>query len=367
VKLFFKKLFYSLILSFTVISFAFNLVYFRGYSDDVKEPVYSIESLLKLKYILNDKCDENYFHEAQFADLGITVFTNIIFSKTFMDKNDCKIHCIITFKDKDKYVFNEDFNKENFVSDGSKFYIKFGNNSYIKYENNVYKLHVSNDRINLNLNYEVVSPPQIFGDGIVSINSRNYLAFSWPVVGAKVRGELLYNNEKIILSGRGSIGHDYSHVAPINNPRKWRSFWFYNDKYTVHVHTIVFTDGSQIDRVAIYKDNKLIKYFLNSGLKQYNYINDYNNFSYPTRFDINFTDEKNDSITASIHLKEITDKIQAFAHLTPTIHKIAALAVGEMWAYRFWTDADVTFRINGIDETIRIKGIGNYVDTDKGK
>jgi len=359
------KLLTALILSSVIVPLAFNLEYFRGYSDDSEKTTYSIESLLKLKYSTSEKCDENYFHEAQFPDLGITIFTNIIFSKTFMDKNDCKIHCVITFKDKEKLVFNEDFNKEKLVSESSKFYIKFGNNNYIRYENNVYKLHVSNEKINLNLNYEIISPPQIFGDGIVSINSRNYLAFSWPVVGARVRGELVCNNENISLDGRGSVGHDYTRVAPINNPRKWRSFWFYSDKYTVHVHTIVLTDGSQIDRIAIYKDNKLMKYFLNSGLKQCGYIKDNNNFSYPTQFNINFTDEKNDSITASIHLKEITDKIQAFANLSPGIHKIAAMAVGEMWAYRFWTDADISFRINGVDETVRIKGIGNYVDTDK--
>ncbi|MBN2545139.1 MAG: hypothetical protein JXB50_05030 [Spirochaetes bacterium] len=365
--LFFKKLFYILLLSFIIVLHSFNLEYFRGYSDDVNEPVYSIESLLKLKYVTNEKCNENYFHEAQFPDLGITIFTNIIFSKTFMDKNDCKLHCIITFKDKERYVFNEDFNKENFYSSNDKFNIRFGSKCYIKYENNIYRMHIENNKLSLNLNYEVVSPPQIFGDGIISINSRNYLGFSWPVVGAKVHGALNYNNEKITLKGRGSIGHDYSHVAPINNPRKWRSFWFYNDKYTVHVHTIVLTDGSQIDRVAIYKDNKLVKYFLNSGLIQSDYIKDNNNFSYPTQFIINFTDEKNDTIRASIQLKGITDRIQAFAHLTPTVHKIAAMAVGEMWAYRFWSVMHISFTINGINESIRITGIGNYVDTDKGQ
>ena len=65
------------------ISLSFSLEYFKGYSSKEKPPVYSTLSLLKTKYNDESNKNENYFHDAYFPDKGITIFTNIIFSKAF--------------------------------------------------------------------------------------------------------------------------------------------------------------------------------------------------------------------------------------------------------------------------------------------
>lgn len=362
---FMKKTFILFLFIFlSIINSIFSLEYFRGYFDDKKETSYSIESLLRIRYKNDEKCNENYFHEAQFKDIGVTIFTNIIFSKTFMDKKDCKLHCVITFKDGEKYVLNQDFNRDEIIIDNDRFFLKF-NNSYMSYNNKVYSLHVEDNNINLTLTYQITNPPQIFGDGLITLNSKNYMGFSWPIVGAVVKGSLIYKNNQISLSGRGSVGHDFNRVSALNNPRKWRSFWFYNDTYTVHIHTIILTDGTSIDRVSVYKNGQILRNFLNTGLEVKNFVKDINNFYYPKSFEINYKSERADQIKAIITVKDITDKIQAFSTLTPTIHKLASLAVGEMWVYRFWADADIKLVVDGVEERIIISGLGNYVDTDK--
>ena len=78
----------------------FSVENFKGYSSKNSPPVYSIISLLESKYEKDSRWNENYFHDAQFPEQGITIFTNIIFSKAFFGEKGCKFNCIITFDDK---------------------------------------------------------------------------------------------------------------------------------------------------------------------------------------------------------------------------------------------------------------------------
>ena len=190
------------------------------------------------------------------------------------------------------------------------------------------------------------------------------MAFSQPIIGAHVSGNLKYRNKNIKLKGRGSVGHDYNVVSPIKTPRKWRSFWFYNDKYSINMHTVILTNETQIDRVAVFKNGKLLKTFLNTGLKTKNYLHDNKtNFTYPTVYSINYMDNEGDEITANINLNKLTDKIQVFEYLSPVIHSIVTLAVGELWNYRFWSNAEFMIKVDNKKEVIKINGIGNYVDS----
>ncbi|MCK4798173.1 MAG: hypothetical protein KAT05_12375 [Spirochaetes bacterium] len=345
--------------------FLFNLEIFKGYSSKDSSSVYSVASLLESKYVENSKWNENYFHEAQFPEQGITIFTNIIFSKAFTDKKGCKFNCTITFGDKKKYTFNQDYGPDEFEALKKGFSIKFGDN-FIELKGNNYKIHLENKNVYLDLNYKIVNPPHIFGDGIIAIDKKSYMAFSQPIVGAYISGDLRYKNKNIKLKGRGSVYHDYNVISPIKTPRKWRSFWFYNDKYAIDIHTVILTNGSQIDRITIMKNGKLLKNFLNTGLKTDNFLYDNKTkFSYPTTYSINHTDNDGNKILANINLKDFTDKIQVFEHLSPITHSIVTLAIGEMWAYRFWSIAKFTMEINGKKEVIKMNGIGNYVDIDK--
>jgi hypothetical protein len=240
--------------------------------------------------------------------------------------------------------------------------MKFQDN-FIELNDNNYKIHIEDKNLNLNLNYKITNPPHIFGDGIITINSRNFLAFCQPIVGAYVDGNMQYKNKNFELNGRGSVNHDYSVIAPIKTPRQWRSFWLYNDKYSIIIHTFILPDNTQIDRIIIYKDNKLFKSFLNTGLQTYNVIHDKEtNFKYPTTYAISYKDDLGDKIQAKISFKSFTDKIQIFEHLSPLLHSVVSLAVGEFYNYRFWSKADIILKINDNQEEIKINGLGCFVD-----
>ena len=359
-----KKIVVNIIFIFLFINLLlFSREHFKGYSSKKNsQPVYSVASLLESKYTKDPKWNENYFHEAQFPDQGITIFTNIIFSKSFIGKKGCKFNCIITFDNKEKYTFNKDYGPDDFSVDKQSFLIKFGSN-YIELKGNNYSVHLQNKDINLKLDYKICNLPCIFGDGIVMIDSKSYLAFSQPIIGAYVSGDLQYKDKNIKLKGRGSVDHDFNVVPPIKTPRKWRSFWFYNDKYSISIHTVILTNKTQIDRVTIFKDGNILKSFLNTGLQSKKYLYDNKtNFTYPTVYSINYIDNEGDEIRANINLNKLTDKIQVFEYLSPVVHSIVSLAVGELWAYRFWSDAEFMIKVDNKKEVIKIKGIGNYVD-----
>ena len=357
----YKKIIIFMLLFSINLSF-FNLEHFKGYSSSNKETKYSVASLMQSKYMNDKRWNENYFHEAQFPELGITIFTDIIFTNSLFDKKGCKLNCIITFKDNVKYVFNKNYERDEIIAKKEGFSIKFKEN-FIKLNGNNYKIHIEDNNINLNLNYEICNPPHIFGDGIITINSRNFLAFCQPIVGAYVKGDMNYQGKNIKLNGRGSVNHDYNVIAPIKTPRQWRSFWLYNDQYSIVIHTFILLDKTQIDRIIIYKDNKLLKSFLNTGLEIGNMICDKKtNFNYPLSYKISHKDELGDEIHVNINLNSISDKIQIFEHLSPVVRSIVTLAVGEFYNYRFWSKADIKLKINNNSETIKINGIGNYVD-----
>lgn len=357
-----QKLITILILLFLINTSFFNLENFKGYSSKSKQTEYSVTSLMQSKFINNKRWNENYFHEAQFPEQGITIFTNIIFTNSLFDKKSCKLNCIVTFKNQTRYVFNQNYDRDEIIAKKEGFSIKFKEN-YIELKGNNYKIHIEDQNFNLNLNYEIINPPHIFGDGTITINSKNFLAFCQPIVGAYVTGNMHYKEKNIVLNGRGSVNHDYSVIAPIKTPRQWRSFWLYNDKYSIVIHTFVLLDNTQIDRVIIYKDNKLLKSFLNTGMKLDNMILDEKtNFSYPVSYTISYKDELGDEIQANINLTNITDKIQVFEYLSPLVYSVVCLAVGELYNYRFWARADINLKVNNEHEIIKITGIGNYVD-----
>ncbi len=358
----FQKKIILLILIFLINISIFNLEHFKGYSSKEKQPNYSVASLMQSKYMNDKRWNENYFHEAQFPEQGITIFTNLIFSNSFFDKKSCKLNCIITFKDHTKYVFNQDFSREEIIANKEIFSLKFGEN-FIELKDYNYKVHIKDQNINLNIEYKICNPPHIFGDGIITVDSRSFLAFCQPIAGAYVDGNLEYKNKNISLNGRGSVNHDYNVIAPIKTPRKWRSFWFYNDTYTVVIDTVILLDQTQIDRIIIYKDNKLLKSFLNTGLKTNNLLYDKEiKFHYPASYSISHVDESGNEIQANIKFEKNTDKIQIFGHLSPVLYSIVSLAVGELYAYRFWANATIKLTLNDKIETIKISGIGNYVD-----
>ena len=354
----------SSICIFTAILF-YPLDIFKGYDDNDSANNYSLLSLLESKYTNDSKWNENYFHDAIFPENGITIFTNIIFSNSFISKKGCKFHCIITFNDGTKYVFNKDYKENEYTTSKNKFLMTFDENKIELIDNNYY-LKLKDDNINLTLKYEIKNPPHRFGSGIINIDSNNFLAFSQPIAGADVIGSIVYKDKSITLSGKGSLNHDYSVTAPLKNPLKWRSFWLYNDNYTILINTIILKDNTQVDRVIIYREGKILKSILNAGLKSYNYTIDKKNaFNYPQNFLINYSDKNGDNIIAQISFKEFTDKIQAFSHLSSFVHTVVSNTVGEMWVYRFWADASFKIKIGTLNETINISGIGNYVDVDK--
>jgi len=357
-----KKTFLIILIFIILFSNIAAVKQFAGYSSKSSNTNYSVTALLDSKHFNDSNWNENYFHEAQFLSEGITIFTNIIFSNSFFDKKSCKLNSIITFKNGKKYIFNKDFEKITKNINNANFALNLDNN-YVVLEGNNYKIHIEDSNINLNLNYKIVNQPHIFGDGIVNLDSKNFLAFSQPIAGAVVSGTLKYENSEIKLIGKGSLNHDYNLLPPVKNPKKWRSFWLYDDKYTVLINTFILNDNTQIDRVVIYKDNKLLKSFLNCGLETKNYQIDQNTgFSYPAVFSINYKDSDQDEIKAELYYKNSTDKIKAFEQLSPVLHKIVASVVGEMWVYRFWADAEFTLKVNGNDEHIKISGLGNFVD-----
>lgn len=342
-----------------------SLEVFKGYSPKDKKSVYSVASLLESKYEKNSRWNENYFHDAIFPDKGITIFTNILFYNGVFNNNASKFNCVITFDKEEKYVFDKEYNIDDYQIHEKGFRIDFDKN-HIELKDNIYILHVEDEKINLDLEYKIINPPNIFGDGIITIDNKSHLAFSEPISGAIISGNLKYDGEIIALKGRGSVSHDYNVLSVLKNPTKWRSFWLYNDEYSVNIHTVILTDGTQVDRVVIFKDNKLVKNFLNTGLVEKNYIEDKETeFSYPSYYTIDHTDNEGDSIKARIYTKGITDKIQVFEGLSPALHSLVVLVVGEMWAYRFWSDANIEINVNGNSKNIKISGIGNFVDTDK--
>jgi len=357
-----------LILLFMIMcSAVFSIEYFKGYSSKKGEQ-YSVASLLMTKYEEDSRWNENYFHEAQFRDQGITIFTNIVFSNTFMKGKGCKFNCMINFKNGEKYTFNRDFGSDELIIKKDGFNINVGNNYIRLIDQNNYILFFKDkdNDVELKLNYNIVNPPQIFGDGIVTIDNKTFLSYSQPIVGAYVTGTLLYKNRKISLNGRGSVDHDYGVGSPLKVPRKFRSFWFYNDKYSIVIHTIIFPDNKQIDRVSICKDGKIFKSFLNTGLLTANLVKDCtNNFNYPQKFYISYNDKDGDMIYSNIKLNSVTDKIQPFAELSPALHTIVVKAVGEMWIYRFWAEAEFIIVVDNSKEIIKIKGMGNYIDMQK--
>lgn len=342
-----------------------SVEFFKGYKSD-KSQNYSILSLLKSKYLEDDaKWNENYFHEAQFPEQGITIFTNIIFSKAFIDKKGCKFNCIITFDDEANYSYDKDYSSEELTFSRKGFAISFDQNS-IKLDGNNYILTINNEDINLSLNYKIINPPQIFGDGVIAIDSKNFIAFTEPIIGAHVSGNLAYKNKNIALQGRGSVGHDYNQVTPIKNPRKYRSFWLYNDNYSVNIHSIELTNKEQIDRISIYNNGTLLKSFLNTGLSIDDYTHDKTvNFKYPKKYTIDHKDKTGNEIKATINYRKATNRIEVFEKLSPAIRKLVTLAVGEMWIYRFWADATFSLKIDEKQENFTIKGIGSYLDTTK--
>lgn len=357
----FKKITMSLVF-LLILSLLINLESFKGYSSKDNQSNYSVASLMQSKYMGDKRWNENYFHEAQFPDQDITIFTNIIFSNSFFDKKSCKFNCIITFKNQTKYVLNQDYATKEIISEKEGFSIKFGKN-FIELKENNYKIHVEDKNINLNLDYAICNPPHIFGDGIVTVDSRSFLAFCQPIVGANIKGNLEYEGKNISLNGRGSVNHDYNVIAPIKTPRKWRSFWLYNDKYSIIIHTVILLDNTQIDRIIIYKDNILLKSFLNTGLETKNFVYDEKTkFSYPVTYHILHKNEQGDELEGELNFTNFTDKIQIFENLSPLLYSIVSLAVGELYAYRFWSSANFKIKINNVEEVIKINGIGNYVD-----
>lgn len=345
---------------------AYGGEYFKGYSAKDIPSISSIFSILKPKYNGESKWNENYFHEAQFPDQGITIFTNVIFSKGFFGKKGCKFNCIITFNNDEKYVFNQDYDDNEFQIQNKGFGIYFGNNM-IELKQEKYLVKLEDNNIKLNLTYKISSPPHVFGDGKINIDSKNFLAFTQPIIGAYINGTLEYKNKIIKLKGRGSVGHDYNSILPVNNPKKWRSFWLYNSKYSINIDTVILSKKMNFDRVVITKNGNYLVSFLNCGLKAETFIMDEeNNFKYPTKYSIDYTDDNGNSIKADIKLRSFTDKIQVFKNLSPSLYTIVKNTVGEMWAYRFWSDAEFTIGLdNGREERINISGIGNFVDTDK--
>jgi hypothetical protein len=318
------------------------------------------------RYNGEPKWNENYFHEAQFPKQGITVFTDIIFSKSFFGKNSCKFSCIITFDNGERYDVIQDYSENEFYIQNKGFGIHFGDN-FIELKQDNYIINLENKNVKLNLTYKISNPPHIFGDGIINFDNKSFLAFSQPVIGAFVNGRLEYKDKVINLSGRGSVEHDYNTINPINNPRKWRSFWLYNDRYSINIDTVILTNKTQIDRVVVTKDGNYLGSFLNCGLKTDNYVMDScNNFKYPTTFSIDHSESDGNQIKANLKFRSFTDKFSAFKSLSPAIYKIVKNAVGDMWVYRFWADGEFTLKFdNGMEEVIHLSGIGNFVDSEK--
>ncbi len=366
-----KNLIFKIILSIFIFSLSsagnvFGLEYFKGYDPNKKQPAYSVSAMLKMKYRDGSKWNENYFHEAQFQDQGIMIFTNIIFSGTFMGKKGCKLNSVITFSDGEKYSFNRDFGPDEFVINDDIFGIKLGDNGYARLlDDNNYVLSLDDpvNDVSMELTYRIINPPQIFGDGVVPIDGRNFLSYSQPVCGAIVSGVLHYHGKTIKLNGRGSIDHDYNCASPLLQPLKYRSFWLYNDMYSINIHTAILKNKDEIDRVSVFKNGILYKSFLNTGLEASDYSYDNSTkFSYPGSFTIDHTDSKGDSITAAIKVMKLTDKIQCFKELSTLVHAIVVRAVGEMWAYRFWVKAEFSLNVGNKVDTIKINGTCNYVD-----
>src|SRR4030042_2936205 len=120
----FKKITMSLFF-ILILLLLINLESFKGYSSKDTQSNYSVSSLMQSKYMGDKRWNENYFHEAQFPEQGITIFTNIIFSNSFFDKKSIKFNCIITFKNQTKYVLNQDYATNEVIAEKEGFSIKF--------------------------------------------------------------------------------------------------------------------------------------------------------------------------------------------------------------------------------------------------
>ena len=110
-----KKIIAFILLFLINLSF-FTLEHFKGYSSNNNYTNYSVISLMQSKYMSDKRWNENYFHEAQFPELGITIFTDIIFTNSLFDKKGCKVNCIITFKNNTKYVFNKNYDRDEIIT-----------------------------------------------------------------------------------------------------------------------------------------------------------------------------------------------------------------------------------------------------------
>ena len=347
------------------VSLLSGLEIFKGF-DPVFKPKYTVASLLKSQYKRRPFWTETYFHEAQFPQNGITVFTHITISEFFGFESGCKFNVIITFPDQKKYVFQKDYSFKEFILKKDPFYLKCSAN-YLKLKDNNYKVHLENDDIDLTLNYEIVNPPYRFGDGIVKLDIWNFLSYSQPVSGAHITGYIKFKEKEYNLKGRGSINHDYHKIEPLKQPRYWRSFWLYNDEYSVNIDTTIMPySNKQIDRLVIFRNKKYFSAKINYGLKCENYQSDSkNNFQYPTNFIFNFTDYTGKKITAKIQHKEFTDKIKMFDYLTPFLAKIVRFFVKDLWVYRFWAKAEFEILLtDGTKEVLSLYGLGNYVHSE---
>ena len=343
-----------------------GLEIFKGFNP-VFEQKYTVASLLKSQYKRRPFWTETYFHEAQFPENRITIFTHITISEFFGFESGCKFNIIITFPDQKKYVFQKDYTFKQFTLKKDPFYLKCSAN-YLKLDNNNYKIYLENEDIVLNLNYKISNPPYRFGDGIIRLDLWNFLSYSQPVSGAHVSGLLKHKQKEYKLKGRGSINHDYNKIEPLKQPRHWRSFWLYNDEYSANIDTIILPySNKQIDRLIIFKNNKYFCANINIGLRCENYRDDKpNNFQYPTNFIFNFTDISGKKISANIQHVEFTDKIKMFDYLSPFFAKIVRFFVKDIWVYRFWAKAQ--FEIitpNGNKKVIPLYGLGNYVHSEK--
>ena len=343
-----------------------SIEFFEGYHSSLSSSGYSVESLLGLKYTKKSKWYENYFHEAQFPAEGMTIFTNVIFSNTATESKGCKVNVIITFADRQKYTLNVDYDTERIIVAESGFSIKFDNENYIKLNGNNYLCRIKNRDISLELDYKIVNPPFVFGNGKVLIDSKKLLVYSQPVAGAEVSAKLIYRGQEFLLNGRGSVDHDFNLIPPKNNPTQWRSFWLYNENYTVIMHTFIYRKKTQIDRILVYKNGRLYKHFINTGMEYGSrYFDEKTGFTYPKKYLVNYTDGEGDNINMSVSYNSTTDIICVFDNLSPALHRIVAAFVGEMWAYRFWADAEISLTIDGKSESFTINGLGNYIDTTK--
>ncbi|MCG8572775.1 MAG: hypothetical protein MJB14_21800 [Spirochaetes bacterium] len=359
-----NKIFYLLIFLFLHF-FLFSTTVFHTYKNDFhKNNHKTINDLLQKKENFS-KGNENYFHEAQFAKQGITIFTFVTFNNSVFGENDCKLNCIITFKNGETYVFDQDYSsKEVKIHDGN-FHIQFGKKNYLRINKDVYAIKIDNKDIHLSLNYHYSNNGFIFGDGKVQLSKKKFLGFSQPIIGAQVQGKLKYQEQNISLDGWGSVDHDFNNVSPIDNPRLWRSFWFYEKKYAIIIHTFILPDGRQIDRMVFCKDGQIVSHYINQGLNtKKKFIDQESQIDFPAEYAINYQNDS-EHVKAEIKYLEFTNKVQAFAHLPPLVHKIVAMAVGEMWGLRFWARGKFTIQINGRTEEFQLTGLGNYVDVVK--